>query len=89
MFGLPVGSGLTDEELRARIHPQDHPLVVGAWRASLPDEDGHWANFRVVRPDGTVRYLHSAGRVVARSGGRARVVRGITLDVTDRPSRPS
>jgi PAS domain S-box-containing protein len=89
MFGIPPGSELTDDEVQARIHPQDRPLVEGAWRASLlAGEDAHWADFRVIHSAGTVRYLHSAGRVTASADGRPALVRGITLDVTDRPARP-
>jgi PAS domain S-box-containing protein len=83
MYGLPVGTPLTDAVILSRIHPQDHPLVDGAWRASLADTDSHTARFRALRPDGTVRYLESTGRVTARSGPRPITVRGITIDVTD------
>lgn len=85
MFGLPVGTPLTDALVRSLIHEQDRPLIDGAWRASLVDSDAHTARFRAVRPDGTVRHLESTGRVVARSGNQAITIRGITLDVTERP----
>jgi PAS domain S-box-containing protein len=85
MFGLPIGAPLTDEAVRGRVHEQDLPLAESAWRESLADEDAHAANYRVVRPDGSIRRLHSTGRVVARSDGRALVVRGITVDITDGP----
>jgi len=83
MFGLSRQDMVTDEVMRARIHPQDRPLVDGAWRASMADDDGHAANYRVVRPDGTVRQLRSIGRVICRDGGRPRLIRGLTLDRTD------
>jgi PAS domain S-box-containing protein len=83
IFGLPVGP-LTDEQIRARIHPEDHPLVEGAWRASLAAEDAHAANYRVVRPDGSIRLVHSTGRVMARKHGQPATIRGITTDITDR-----
>jgi hypothetical protein len=69
---------------RRRVRSVFPVSVEGAWRASLADDDGHWANFRVIRPDGTVRHLHSTGRVIARAGRRPVLVRGITLDLSER-----
>jgi PAS domain S-box-containing protein len=86
MFDLRVGTLLTDDVIRDRIHPQDLPLVYGAWRASEAEEDAHSANFRAIHPDGTVRHLHPFGRITARSDERPVTMRGITIDVTDRPT---
>lgn len=83
MFGIPVGTTLTDELIKTHIHPQDHPLVDGAWRASIDDEDTHSADFRITRPDGTIRTLHSTGRVISRTDGRPMTIRGLTVDITD------
>lgn len=85
MFGLPAGTTVDDDRVRALIHPQDLPLVEGAWRASIADEDDHAAQFRVIRPDGTMRTLRSTGRVTVRADGLPVTVRGLTMDVTDRP----
>jgi PAS domain S-box-containing protein len=85
MFGLPVRTTLNDGLVSALIHPQDLPLVDGAWRASIADEDDHAAQFRVTRPDGTIRILRSTGRVTSRVDGHPVTMRGLTMDVTDRP----
>ena len=84
MFGLPVGTAVNDDLIKALIHPQDLPLVDGAWRASIADEDDHAAQFRVTRPDGTSRILRSTGRVTSRAAGRPVTMRGLTMDITDR-----
>jgi PAS domain S-box-containing protein len=85
MFGLPIGTTVDDSLVKDLIHPQDLPLVDGAWRASIAEEDDHAAQFRVTRPDGTVRVLRSTGRVISRAHGRPVTVRGLTMDITDRP----
>lgn len=84
MFGLSLRDTVTDELIRARIHPQDRPLVEG-WRASLTGDDSRAVTFRVVHPDGTVRRLRSIGRVMTRDGPRARLIQGLTFDLTDSP----
>jgi PAS domain S-box-containing protein len=84
MFGLPVGTAVNDDLVKPLINPQDLPLVYGAWRASIADEDDHAAQFRVTRPDGTIRILRSTGRVTSRADGRPMTMRGLTMDITDR-----
>ncbi|MGZ4530971.1 MAG: PAS domain-containing protein [Mycobacteriaceae bacterium] len=83
MFGLPVGTAVNDDLVRTLINPQDLPLVDGAWRASIADEDDHAAQFRVTRPDGAIRILRSTGRVTSRADGRPVTMRGLTMDITD------
>jgi PAS domain-containing protein len=82
MFGIPVGTPLTNGLIRSRIHPRDYPLVERVWRARLADSEAHGVHFRTILPDGTMRHLECTGRVVARGGGRVLAVRGITIDVT-------
>ena len=89
MFGIPVGAVLTDALIRSRIDPRDYPLVERVWRAGLADSEAHGVRFRTVLPDGTTRYLECTGRVMARAGGRVRVVRGIAVDVTAAPAAAS
>ncbi len=84
MFGLPVGTAVNDDLVRALINPQDLPLVQ-AWHASIASDDDHAAKFRVTRPDGAIRLLRSTGRVISRADGRPVTVRGLTMDITDRP----
>jgi PAS domain S-box-containing protein len=84
MFGLPPGSTVDDGLIAALIHPEDLPLVDGAWAASIADEDDHAAQFRVIRSDGSVRILRSTGRVMLRAHGRPVTIRGLTIDITER-----
>jgi PAS domain S-box-containing protein len=86
MFGIPVGTPLTDGLIRSRIHPWDYPLVEQVWRARLADSEAHGVRFRATLPDGTTRHLECIGRAMARGGGRAITVRGITIDVTAAPA---
>jgi len=86
MFGIPVGTPLTDGLIRSRIHPRDYPLVEQVRRARLADSEAHGVHFRTILPDGTTRHLECIGRVMDRGGGRAITVRGITIDVTAGPA---
>src|SRR5262249_3389059 len=59
VFGLPPGtSAVTCASFRARVHPEDLPLLEQKIRATLGrDAPSTFEEFRIVRPDGTVRVL--------------------------------
>jgi PAS domain S-box-containing protein len=66
------------------VHPDDRELTVQVLAAQLRGEAESPHEFRIVRPDGVVRWLASkAVPVRAESGELCRVV-GITEDVTER-----
>lgn len=66
------------------IHPDDRVRAEQALEHALETGEPYDVEKRVVRPDGTIRYVHSVGEVVkGRDGKPARLV-GSFLDITDR-----
>ena len=67
------------------IHPDDRPDIANAFAKWIGDsERGHWdAEYRVVRPDGAIRWIHERGVGFASEGGPQRVS-GISADITER-----
>jgi PAS domain S-box-containing protein len=65
------------------VHPADRAEFAA--RAQHVLETGAWVSspYRIVRPDGDVRWLLSNGRVVRAESGRAARLMGGTLDVTE------
>lgn len=67
------------------VHPDDRERVVQAYEAWL---DGRQPGFdeehRIIRPDGSILWVHSAGTVIRRQAHRIEVVCGITRDITER-----
>jgi PAS domain S-box-containing protein len=80
-WGLPVSAGTPDfEQATAQIHPDDR-FVVNYLESTK--RAGHYsARFRVVRPDGGIRWLHSQWRVIDGPGGTPNQAIGIMLDDT-------
>jgi PAS domain S-box-containing protein len=70
--------------LLSYIHPEDRPTHLRAVRDALRRKDKIEYAFRVVRPDGTVVWIESRGDVTRDAAGRAVLVRGIVIDVTER-----
>jgi PAS domain S-box-containing protein len=76
------------EDLIARVHPDDRDRLTNKRTASCdPSGGGDYANeFRIVRPDGSVRWLATRARVFFEGEGPARrptLAIGTTADVTE------
>jgi len=68
------------------IHPDDRDRVEAALAEQREDPDGYEETYRVVRPDGEVRWVHDQSSGVYEDGELTRVV-GIATDITVRKRR--
>jgi diguanylate cyclase (GGDEF)-like protein/PAS domain S-box-containing protein len=66
------------------VHPEDAERVRSA--RALERKASQEYEFRILRPDGEVRWLHSRSFPVAGEDGRVVLVTGVTEDVTSRRS---
>ena len=83
MFGYDV----TDfeesiEAFNARLHPDDLPRVTEALQACIATCGEYEAEYRVIRPDGDVRWVHARGRALAGPAGNAVRLLGAAYDTT-------
>jgi PAS domain S-box-containing protein/excisionase family DNA binding protein len=72
----------TFENVMALIHPEDRPRVEAVVDQSVRDLRRSVMEFRVRRPDGTVRWLRCAGRAFADDRGKAIRMAGVAEDAT-------
>lgn len=66
-----------------RLHPEDRNRVVETVRRSWPTGEAFALDHRVVRPDGSLRWVHSRGQVVLGNDGPLRIL-GTVQDITER-----
>jgi PAS domain S-box-containing protein len=65
------------------IHPEDREVALRA--AELTNESGGFEfEYRIVRPDGEERWIHSRGRALRDEAGRAYRLAGVCADITRR-----
>ena len=84
MYGLAPGAfDGTFETWRELVHPDDWPAVKDAI-ARANDSGDVAAEYRVVQPDGGVRWLQAKGRMFFDDEGRAARIVGFMVDVTER-----
>ncbi|HWN98526.1 MAG TPA: sigma 54-interacting transcriptional regulator, partial [Blastocatellia bacterium] len=67
-----------------RVHPDDHARAMSAIQKAIREHTEYWSEYRVVWPDGTVRWVESRGLPLYDAAGECTTVRGLIVDVTDR-----
>jgi PAS domain S-box-containing protein len=83
-YGLKPGTfGGTFEAFVERIHPDDREPMFATMKANETGDD-FTVHHRALWPDGTVRWLSGAGRVLLGEHGEPVRAIGISLDVTER-----
>jgi PAS domain S-box-containing protein len=85
MYGLPPGGfQRTQAAWEALVHPDDRALAVQRVTESFKTEapvEGEW---RVIWPDGSVRWLAARWQAFKNAAGEPIRLMGINIDVTDR-----
>jgi len=85
IFGLqPKEFEVTYEAFLACVHPDDRDLMESAGEQALHDKVFPNSEYRIVRPDGTIRVLQSNARVTDDKTGCTIKVVGTALDITER-----
>jgi PAS domain S-box-containing protein len=86
VWGLPVGGfdGTVEAWLRL-VHPDDRPSAHAGIRGSLegPTKAAEF-EYRIVRPDGAVRWIYAKAKTLCDAEGHAVRMVGVNLDITDR-----
>jgi PAS domain S-box-containing protein len=85
IFGLrPQERILNSAQLPDLVHPEDKQIVVEAVAEALRGGRRYDVEYRVVRPNGEVRLVHSQGDVIRDESGRPRRMFGSVQDITER-----
>lgn len=72
----------TIETFRRHVHAEDLPRVTAALDRAIDTCGEYAAEYRVVRPDGSERWVFARGRAIGGTGGRAVRVLGAAYDTT-------
>lgn len=64
------------------VYPADRPLVQEASRAAVAGERPYGLEHRIVRPDGTIRWVHELAEVVRDADGQFLRMIGVVRDIT-------
>jgi PAS domain S-box-containing protein len=86
LFGLSPERTSTPsfEELYQRIHPEDRDRTIEDLERAIRAGTNVEANFRVVLPEGTTRYMYGIGHPLVKPSGHAGQFVGAVMDITER-----
>lgn len=84
IFGVPRVVPLFERDFNRHVHPEDLHLVEAAARGAIEEKTQKSLEFRIIRPDGAVRYISTVeGPVLDELGNVVRLV-GTAVDITER-----
>ncbi|VXB73881.1 hypothetical protein PSEUDO8BK_31078 [Pseudomonas sp. 8BK] len=84
MFGYSVGAVTPSYELfYASVHPDDRAQVRAGELRCIGTGENHDEEYRVLWPNGTVRWLRETGNVVKNGQGVAIKMMGVVRDITE------
>jgi PAS domain S-box-containing protein len=84
IFGIPKIGPFPRGDFPRLVHPDDLPAVMAAAQRAIQRKTQESVEYRIMRPDGSVRYVSSAeGPIVDDHGNVIRVV-GTVVDITER-----
>jgi PAS domain S-box-containing protein len=86
IYGLPCTQALYEPYATwaNALHPEDREGCEQAIMQALRGETEFNTEFRIVRPDGEIRYIQAASRTLAAADGSAALMTGVNIDVTER-----
>ncbi|MEG4066354.1 PAS domain-containing protein [Microcoleus sp. Pol11C2] len=74
----------TFEQKKNAVHPEDRERFLADVDVALSGTGVYESEYRKVRPDGSVIWLHDKGRVVFDASGTPLRLSGVAIDITDR-----
>jgi PAS domain S-box-containing protein len=72
----------TPDAITMLIHPDDRPRALAEIDAAFRQGQSYECEYRIVRPDGEIRYLHTRGNAVVDETGRTIRMHGTKQDIT-------
>jgi PAS domain S-box-containing protein len=85
IFGFDPQQGLpTQGRPFERIHPEDLDKVLQAFDQAINGKVDAGVEYRIVLPDGSLKYVQSIGHPVLNADGEVVEVVGTTVDITER-----
>jgi PAS domain S-box-containing protein len=85
IYGLaPQARILNLSHLADLLHPEDRQIMIQAVADSVNGVRPYNAEFRIIRPSGEVRFVHSRGGIIKDETGRPRRHFGTIQDITER-----
>ena len=84
IYGVSPYEGISLERSLAIVHPEDRESVRNAVTRSLTTNGYYAADYRVLLPDGAIRWMSARGKVEFASDTKPQRMSGVSIDITER-----
>src|SRR5205823_1171267 len=84
VLGWPSTGKVTFEDFMSQVHPEDRSRIRQTINDALRDGKDYESEYRLVLPDGIVRWMSTRGRIHFDSAGKPSRLLGISIDITAR-----
>jgi PAS domain S-box-containing protein len=84
LFGFGEGELVTFERFLSLVHPDDQQLVRQTVQTLVQSKSEGQIEYRIVRPDGSLRCMSSQGRIHCDGSGQPDFLIGVSVDVSER-----
>ena len=82
LYGFHEQLKITLADVLQRVHPSDRAAVQQTLDHTRCDTTEYNIEYRIILPDGKIRWIASRGRSELRADGSAFLVRGVSFDIT-------
>jgi diguanylate cyclase (GGDEF)-like protein/PAS domain S-box-containing protein len=84
IYGYPPDDFLANKNLWLDVvHAEDRAAVEAAWRRLVVDGTAFDIEYRAVRPEGSVAWVHDRGRMIRDAEGLPLRIDGVTRDISE------
>eukprot|EP00913_Durusdinium_trenchii_P005659 g5277.t1 len=87
LLGVSQNVEPSSEQFFKSVHPDDLPGLEEAWRKATDGNRDYNHEFRIIHPDGEVRWLVGTGIVSKDNDGRVNRIHGLNWDITEQKHR--
>lgn len=87
ILGYSPDAVIRSEDILSAIHEDDRDAVVKIVETAIAEHEPNSLDFRVTRPDRTMRWLYAHGMAIYNDSGRPVRLIGVVQDITDRKER--
>ncbi|MFN8490153.1 MAG: PAS domain S-box protein [Caldilineaceae bacterium] len=84
LFGLAPGAPITHERFASLIHPEDRGEMLAALDKLVQQGGDYKGEYRVIHPDGQVRWLAERCQAICNPEGEPVRLLGVNFDITER-----
>jgi PAS domain S-box-containing protein len=84
LLGWPASGNVTFEDFISRVHPEDRSLLRQIIDRAIHDAKDYESEYRLILPDGIVRWMSTRGSVHFDGHGKPERLLGVSIDITAR-----